>query len=150
MPIQLHPEGMLQATATSRSDDDYARNQNMHKPVLVQHAANLVQRSGDAEWLRPHLPQLEAFLNRYLTDHLDAATGLAYWQTDFAVGVDNDPSVYYRPAKSTASIYLNSLLYRELLAFGYLVETLGEPREAIPLAASRAGAGGCDPAALLG
>ncbi len=25
-------------------------------------------------------------------------TGLAYWQSDFAIGVDNDPSVY-RPNK---------------------------------------------------
>jgi putative isomerase len=129
VPIQVNPEGMLKH-GDFASDEDYARNQNMHKPVLVQHAANLVQRSGDAEWLRPHMAQLEAFLQRYLTDHLDAETGLAYWQTDFAVGVDNDPSVFYRPAKSTASIYLNSLLYRELLAYGYLIETLGDPRGA--------------------
>ncbi len=57
-------------------------------------------------------------------------TGLAYWQTDFAVGVDNDPSVYYRPEKSTASIYLNCLLYRELLAYGYLLEESGRQVEA--------------------
>ncbi len=32
--------------------------------------------------------------------------------------------MYYRPDRSTASIYLNALLYRELLAFGSLLEEL--------------------------
>ncbi len=59
-----------------------------------------------------------------------APTGLAYWQTDFAIGVDNDPSVYYRPDRSTASIYLNCLLYRELLALGYLLEQVGRVPDA--------------------
>lgn len=129
MPIQLHAEGSLRHGEYA-DDGDYARNQNMHKPVLAQHAASLVRRSGDGEWLRPSLPALEAFLHRYLTVHLHAEAGLAYWQTDFAVGVDNDPSVYYRPAKSTASIYLNSMLYRELLAYGWLLERLGDVKKA--------------------
>jgi integrase len=38
--------------------------------------------------------ELEAFLTGYLTRHHHEETGLAYWQTDFAIGVDNDPSVY--------------------------------------------------------
>jgi len=37
---------------------------------------------------------------------------------------------YYRPEKSTASIYLNCLLYRELLAYGYLLEESGRQVEA--------------------
>jgi putative isomerase len=62
--------------------------------------------------------------------HLHSETGLAYWQTDFAVGVDNDPSVFGRPAGSTASIYLNALLYRELLAFGDVLEKLDDVKAA--------------------
>jgi putative isomerase len=73
---------------------------------------------------------IERFLDRYLESHVDPATGLAYWQSDFAVGVDNDPSVYYRPDGSTASVYLNSLLYRELLAYGALLEELDRLPEA--------------------
>ena len=57
---------------------------------------------------------------------MHAGTGLAYWQTDFAIGVDNDPSAFYRPARSTASVYLNSLLYRELQAYGSLLEEVGD------------------------
>ncbi|WP_433088717.1 MGH1-like glycoside hydrolase domain-containing protein [Dactylosporangium sp. CA-052675] len=130
VPIQLNPEGSLRH-GDFGSDEEYARRQNTHKPVLVQHAALLARRRGDAEWLRPHLGTLEAFLTGYLTRHLHAETGLLYWQTDFAVGVDNDPSVYYRPARSTAAIYLNSLMYRELLAYGELLERLGEVRESV-------------------
>jgi putative isomerase len=124
MPIQISPQGQFRY-GDFASEEEYARHQNTHKPVIAQHAALLARRRGDAEWLRPHLPKLEAFLTGYLTRHFHDETGLAYWQTDFAIGVDNDPSVYYRPAQSTAAIYLNSLLYRELLAYGYLLEELG-------------------------
>lgn len=127
MPIQLTPDRTLLHGDPTRAGG-FA--ENMHKPVLAQHAALLVQRLRDAEWVRPHLGTIGRFVDRYLESHVDAATGLAYWQSDFAVGVDNDPSVYYRPAKSTASIYLNSLLYRELLAFGYLLEELDDLPEA--------------------
>lgn len=128
MPVQMHPDGYLRHG--DLTPEEYGTRQNMHKPVIVQHAALLARRSGDVEWLRPHLPKLEAFLERYLSVHLHAETGLAYWQTDFAVGVDNDPSVYYRPDGSTASIYLNSLLSRELLAYGQLLEELNDLRAA--------------------
>ncbi len=123
MPIQLSPSGPLQHGEPGRAG---GFGQNMHKPVLAQHAALLSRRAGSAEWVRPHMPVIERFLNRYLESHRHAPTGLAYWQTDFAVGVDNDPSVYYRPDRSTAAVFLNSLLYRELLAAGYLQEELGD------------------------
>lgn len=123
MPIQLSPQGSLTHGEPGRAG---GFRQNMHKPVLAQHAAMLCQRAGSAEWARPHLPAIIRFLERYVESHLHAETGLAYWQTDFAVGVDNDPSVYYRPDASTAAIYLNALLYRELLALGHLLEQTGD------------------------
>jgi len=127
MPIRLSPKDSLEHGPMGR-DGDFS--QNMHKPVLAQQAAMLAQRKGSVEWIAPQMETLGRFLERYLESHVHAETGLAYWQTDFAVGVDNDPSVYYRPDKSTASIYLNSLLYRELLAYGYLLEEQGKLPEA--------------------
>jgi putative isomerase len=127
IPIQLTFEGPL------THGDDSANggfSQNMHKPVLAQQAAMLTQRQHSVEWIRPHIEKLGRFLARYLESHIHVETGLAYWQTDFAVGVDNDPSIYYRPNKSTGSIYLNCLLYRELLAYGYLLEELERLDEA--------------------
>ncbi len=123
MPIRLSPVDSLEHGDPSRAG---GFSQNMHKPVLAQHAALLARRRRSAEWLRPHMATVDAFLNRYLESHVHPELGLAYWQTDFAVGIDNDPSVYYRPDRSTAAIYLNSLLYRELLAAGYLWEELGD------------------------
>lgn len=123
VPIQLTPDSALTHGDPSRAGG-FA--ENMHKPVLAQHAAMLTRRAGSAEWIRPRMPAIGRFVDRYLDSHVHAGTGLAYWQTDFAIGVDNDPSVFYRPAKSAASVYLNSLLYRELLAHGYLLEELGD------------------------
>lgn len=101
---------------------------NMHKPVLAQHAAFLVkQQNGDAEWLREKFYYLQAFVNNYKAHHRDKATGLFYWQTDVAIGVDNDPCTFFRPNGSSASIYLNCLMYRELKAMVYLAGCLGIP-----------------------
>ena len=100
------------------------RHTNMHKPVLAQHAAFLVrQAGGDAEWLRDGFYSLQAFLNRYRY-HSRHACGLYYWQNDFAIGVDNDPCTFFRPAGSSGSIFLNCLMYRELLAMVYLCSRL--------------------------
>ena len=77
-------------------EKEHAFKTNMHKPVLAQHMAFLAQRNGgNADWAADVLDKLEAFLNRYLESHVEKTTGLAYWQDDFAVGVDNDPSVFY-------------------------------------------------------
>lgn len=104
---------------------DDVRNTNMHKPCLAQHAAMLVREDGgDAEWLREQFYFLQAFVNFYRNHHRHAATGLYYWQNDDAIGVDNDPCTYGRPPKSSGSIYLNCLMYRELLAMEYLAQRL--------------------------
>jgi putative isomerase len=127
MPIQLTPDETLSYGDPTRAG---GFGENMHKPVLAQHAALLTQRQGSVDWIAPNIGKIGTFVDRYLESHLHCATGLAYWQSDFAIGVDNDPSVYYRPNKSTAAVYLNSLLYRELLAYGYLLEELGDIAEA--------------------
>ncbi|MDL5052962.1 trehalase family glycosidase [Oscillatoria laete-virens NRMC-F 0139] len=98
---------------------------NMHKPCLAQHAAMLVRdHGGDAEWLRASFGKLQTFVNHYTNHHRHAPTGLYYWQNDHAIGVDNDPCTYFRPPKSSGSIYLNCLMHQELLAIIYLSERL--------------------------
>lgn len=127
MPVCVTSEGPMHVDA----EKERAYRTNMHKPVLAQHIAFLVQRDGGhTDWIAPHFDRLEAFLSRYLESHTEKETGLAYWQDDFAVGVDNDPSVWYRPDRSCGSIYLNCLLYRELLAYGYLLEQAGDMEKA--------------------
>ena len=122
MPICVTPE----KTLDRMQDHGSPFLTNMHKPVLAQQIAALVLRDGKTDWIAPWMGRLEAFLDCYRKHHCNEETGLFFWQDDFAVGVDNDPSVFYRPARSCGSIYLNSLMYREFLAFGYLLELSGD------------------------
>ena len=101
------------------------RNTNMHKPCLAQHVAFLVrEEKGDAEWLREHFKALCGFINFYRNHHFHNVTGLYYWQDDSAIGVDNDPCTFGRPEKSSGSIYLNCLMFKELEAVAYLADQL--------------------------
>ncbi len=107
-----------------RPADIYATN--MHKPCIAQHAAFLVRQTGcGVDWLREGFPRIQAFLRNYAEHHRHAGTGLYYWQDDLAIGVDNDPSTFFRPKGSSASIYLNCLMYKELRAASYLAGELG-------------------------
>jgi len=100
--------------------------ENMHKPILAQHTAFLVRYGNeDIEWLRHDFRQLQYHINNYINHHKHKPTGLYYWQTDKMIGVDNDPCTFYRPNGSSASIYLNCLMVKELEAMNYLCEKLG-------------------------
>ncbi len=99
---------------------------NMHKPCLAQHAAFLVKlNGGNAEWLRDAFPKMQVFIDTYYNHYRDKATGLYYWQTDECIGVDNDPSTFFRPYGSSGSILLNCFMYKELLSMVYLCNCLG-------------------------
>ena len=94
---------------------------NMHKPCLAQHAAFLVKlNGGNAEWLHDEFQKLQAFVNCYYNHYRNKATGLYYWETDECIGVDNDPSTFFRPNGSSGSILLNCFMYKELQAMVYL------------------------------
>ena len=125
----------IERNAPSRSEMLKGKNlwkSNMHKPTLAQHAAFIVQNSnGDAEWLREEFYTLQAFENLYLNFHRDKATGLMYWQNDQAIGVDTDPSTFYRSDASSGSIFLNALMYKELQAMDYLAQQLKMPEIAV-------------------
>ena len=98
---------------------------NMHKPCLAQHAAFLVKLDGgNAEWLRDGFPRMQAFVNSYYNNYRNQPTGLYYWQTDECLGVDNDPSTFFRPYGSSGSILLNCFMYKELLSMVYLANRL--------------------------
>lgn len=116
IPIRILREGWKTPA------DIYA--QNMHKPCLAQHAAFLVRAAdGDAEWLRDYVYPLQCFINNYRNHHRHEC-GLYFWQNDLAIGVDNDPATFGRPPRSSGSIFLNCLMYRELLALAWLLEKL--------------------------
>ncbi len=99
-------------------------SENMHKPCLAQHAAFLIrEHGGDAEWIRDPAYTLQCFINNYRNHHRHEC-GLYFWQNDKAIGVDNDPCTFGRPPRSSGSIFLNCLMYRELLALAYILSRL--------------------------
>ena len=96
-------------------------NVNMHKPMLAQQAAFITQRNGgDASWLGEKFTDLQFFVNHYISFQKHKATNLYFWMDDKGIGVDNDPTTFYRPERSSANIFLNCLMYKELLAMVYL------------------------------
>ena len=119
MPIVISPNGTIPSLNTDKIS-------NIHKPCFVQHTAFIVSRhGGDAEWLREHIGTAEKFLDFYFGNFYHKETGLFFWNDDSAIGVDNDPCTFYRPHRSSASVYLNCLMYKELKAMEYICERLG-------------------------
>ena len=105
--------------------------ENMHKPCLVQHAAFIIQQNNeDVSWLNGYYEKLKSFLQNYQDYSRNVKTGLYFWQTDFAIGVDNDPSTFYRPHRSSGSIYLNAMMYKELLAMEYIAKLMNRKEDA--------------------
>ncbi|MBO6280249.1 MAG: glycoside hydrolase family 37 [Bacilli bacterium] len=99
---------------------------NIHKPCLAIHALEISENYKDIKWLEPYFDKLLKFISYYENNQKDEESGLFYWIDDLAIGFDNDPSVFYRPDKSTGAIYLNSLMYQELLSVSKLAGLLNK------------------------
>lgn len=121
MPIYITPD-YCRCGKVSESGEERC---NIHKPCIAQHALFVIeQNGGDAEWLRDRFFTIERFIGWYERTSRHES-GLFVWISDNAIGVDNDPCTFYRPDKSSASIYLNCLMYQELLAVAKLGGMLG-------------------------
>ncbi len=103
---------------------------NIHKPCLAQHLAFIVSTDGDVDWFADKVDRLDTFIDYYRRTSYHAPTGLYYFLDDGAIGVDNDPTIFYRPEASTASIYLNALMYKELCAMSYIHAMIGNAERA--------------------
>ena len=99
---------------------------NTHKPILAQHVAFVLKETGnDYEWFRPYFNKLNLYMKGYIK-HQRHENGIFFWIDDAGIGVDNDPCTFYRPNKSSGSIFLNCLMYKEFLAMEYICDLLGE------------------------
>ena len=97
---------------------------NTHKPCLAQHIAFIVeQNDGDITWLEKDFPSVLRYIDYYMKN-CRHENGIYFWIDDCAIGVDNDPCTYYRPKKSSGSIFLNCMMYKELEAVCHLGKLL--------------------------
>lgn len=95
---------------------------NIHKPTLAQHALYISNKYG-FDWLYGKFDAFERYIG-YYEKNCKHESGLYFWIDDFAIGVDNDPCTFYRPEKSSASIYLNCFMYKELVALSEIAKKL--------------------------
>lgn len=102
---------------------------NIHKPCLAMQAWFVSERYGDVSWLKDDFSAMKNYIAWYEKNCYHAESGLFFWINDFAIGVDNDPCVFYRPDRSTAAIFLNCLMYSEYLAMEKLSRRLGDVAE---------------------
>jgi putative isomerase len=97
---------------------------NQAKPVFGQLALLATNESNDAQWLAPHFDRLLKFYDSWTANN-ESQVGLLVWGDDVAIGNDNDPTTFGRPAFSSANLLLNTLYYRDLLASAELARRLG-------------------------
>lgn len=120
-------DGSIDIVIASSPEFDLSKShphKNVHKPVLAQHVAFITKYTADTEWVKEIYPDLERFV-AYYENNAKHESGLYYFFDDFAIGVDNDPATFYRPDNSSASIFLNSLMYVELGAMSHLAALVG-------------------------
>ena len=125
-------DGSIEIVVFADQSQNYIKSmphRNVHKPVLAQHVAFINKYNPDKEWVKEIFPKLKAF-NKFYENNAKHESGLFYFFDDFAIGVDNDPATFYRPDNSSASIYLNTLMYMELGALAYLAEFIGNNDDA--------------------
>ncbi len=132
IPIMLTPDNP-DFFGSTRSNQE-----NMAKPVLGQmcELLNAHEAFTNTE-LTTIVEKLARFYRCYRQRYQNQATGLYTWANDVAIGVDDDPATWGRPDFSSASIFLNCLLYQDLCAALQLAEAAAEVPLAVELREQR-------------
>ena len=100
-----------------------ARKVNHVKPVIAQFIKMVADYSNDFTFF--DLEKVEKYFDYYDKYQKDEWTGLYVWQNDLMIGIDNNPTVFFRPPLSSADIYLNTFMVEDLNCFSYILEKLG-------------------------
>lgn len=90
---------------------------NQHLPFLCQLTLLADEFSGGFDYDKEKLVK---YMRYYEEKQYDKKSGLFFWQDDIMVGIDNNPTVFYRPHRSSADIFLNSFIYLEYVALSKL------------------------------
>lgn len=99
---------------------------NQIKPFLCQAILNACVLSDDYAWFDRE--KALKYLDYYEKNQRDDGTGLFFWQDDIMIGVDNNPTVFFRPKQSSADIYLNAFMVEEYEAAIVLLTALKDER----------------------
>ncbi len=97
---------------------------NQHMPFLCQSALNAGEFSGGFNWL--DIEKLKKYMHYFEETQYDEKSGLFFWKDDIMVGIDNNPTVFYRPQNSAADVFLNCFIYMEYLALARILKQLNQ------------------------
>lgn len=126
IPIMVSAGGLFEGFFKSEHAKGTPLNQ--HLPFLCQFALLSSDFSGGYGWF--DIEKLIAYMRYFEEKQYDAKSHLFFWQDDIMIGIDNNPTVFYRPPRSGADIFLNSFIYLEYVALAKILEKLGDGRAA--------------------
>lgn len=101
---------------------------NMHKPFLLQNILQISRFAGDFSWV--DVEAAVKYMRYYETAQFNEKAGLFYWVNDVMIGIDNNPTVFFRKKESSADIYLNAFLALEYDALVTILTACGDSRVA--------------------
>lgn len=99
---------------------------NQHQPFLCSFTLLASEFIGSYGWFDAE--KLVKYMRYYEEKQYDKRSGLFFWQDDIMIGVDNNPTVFYRPQRSGADIFLNSFMYSEYVALAEIFKRTGDKR----------------------
>jgi len=105
-------------------------SQNLGKPVQAQFAS-LLDEHGElsSEERKTVIHGLRRLAECRINRSKSSPSNLYVWNSDAAIGVDDDPAAWGRPPRSSAHIYLNSLIYADLRSAAELAGKWGFQQE---------------------
>ena len=126
IPIMVSAGGLFEGFF----HDEHAKGTplNQHLPFLCQFALLASDFVGKYDWF--DADKLVKYMRYFENKQYDERSRLFFWQDDIMIGIDNNPTVFYRPHRSGADIFLNSFVYLEYTALARLLEKLGDKRAA--------------------
>lgn len=126
IPVMLTCEGLFDGFFQAEHKKGTPHNQ--HLPFLCQFTLLASEFSDEYDWFDAE--KLVKYMQYYETHQYAADCGLYFWQDDIMIGIDNNPTVFCRPPRSGADIFLNSFLYLEYVAFAELLRKKNDGRAA--------------------
>lgn len=97
---------------------------NMHKPFLCQQVLLNININNDDSWIAGSIEKLHRYFECYDRYYFHEDTGLYVWVDDIMIGMDNDPASFGRTPGTTANIYLNSFMVKELQSMAEICKGL--------------------------
>lgn len=97
---------------------------NMMKPFLCQQIVLISKKCHDYLWVERFYDNLERYFSCYDRYYFNENCGLYVWADDVMIGMDNDPATFGRPRFSTANMFLNGFMVKELKAMAQIMEKL--------------------------